>query len=57
MLHRNINKRKLAWAAMRQTHAEILTFYFQFVEGDYSKRRFTVATHCSSFNCVISWLS
>lgn len=57
MLHRNINKRKLAWAAMRQTHAEILTFYFQFVEGDYSKRRFTVATHCSSFSCVISWLS
>ncbi len=45
MLHRNINKRKLALAAMRETHAEILTFYFQFVGVDYSKSRFTVATH------------
>lgn len=57
MLRCNINKRKDDLAAMRETHAGILTFYFQFLGGDYSNRRFTVATHCSSFSWVISWLS
>ena len=57
MLQCNINKRKDDLAAMRETHAEILTFYFQFVGADYSKSRFTVATHWSSFSWVISWLS
>jgi hypothetical protein len=57
MLHCNINKRKRALAAMRSMHAAILTFYYQIVAGAYSNRRFTVATHCSSFSWVISWLS
>lgn len=54
MLRCNINKRKDGLAAMRETHAGILTFCFQFLGRGYSKSRFTVATHCSSFSCVIS---
>ncbi len=45
MLHCNIYKRKLALAAMRETHAENLTFCYQIFVAIYSNSRFTVATH------------